>query len=99
MLMLMLWLVAWLLSRPTSAVCPPGHDLRVGVRRTGEFECWQTPVAPLGWDWRRLGPVTDWDGTYGRPERSVQPDDVKRGRVFCAGKTRPLQDGQRVWCG
>lgn len=94
----MLALVCWLLLHPTSASCPLGSDLRTGVRRDGRFECWPTPVAPRGWNAARLGPVTDWDGTYGRPERSVQPPWRGVGRVYCVGGATARQDGHRVWC-
>ena len=93
-----MWLAIWLALHPATAACPPGYDLRVGVRRSGAFECWPAPVAPRGWDWRRLGPVTDWDGTFGRPERSVQPSGVLKGRVYCPNGTTPRQDGHKVWC-
>lgn len=80
----MLWLVAYLLSHPVRASCLPGYDLRTGIRRSGAYECWPAPVAPPGWS-PRLGPIQDWDGTWLRPERSVQPDGVLTGRIWCLG--------------
>lgn len=94
----MTWLVVWLALHPVAASCPAGHDLRTGVRRSGAYKCWPAPVAPRDWSVARQGQVTDWDGTWQRPERSVQPDGAIAGRVYCFGGATPRQDGQRVWC-
>jgi len=89
--------IVWLLSRfiialaavvhPTSARCPGDLDLRTGIRRDGRFECWPHPVGD-----------PEWDGTWQRPERSVQPAWHLDGRVYC-GDTRPVViDWRTVGC-
>src|SRR3954466_3197534 len=83
-----LLVIAYLLLHPTAASCPPGYDLRTGIRRSGIHECWPAPVAPAGWSTSRLGPIKDWDGTWQRPERSVQPNGVLTGRIWCS--TEPV---------
>jgi hypothetical protein len=84
--LLCLALAAWF--RPTSARCPGDLDLRTGIRRDGRFACWPHPVGD-----------PEWDGTYLRPERSVQPAWVLEGRVYCTGTTRPtVVDWQTVRC-
>lgn len=80
----MLLVVAYLFSHPVHARCPPGHDLRTGIRRSGHYECWPAPREPRGWSVSRQGPIRDWDGTWQRPERSVQPAGVLTGRIWCA---------------
>jgi hypothetical protein len=82
-------LAAAAVCRPTHASCPIGYDLRTGIRRTGDFECWPVPVGD-----------PDWDGTWQRPERSVQPDGVLEGRLYCTGGMQPLagDDGRTVGC-
>lgn len=86
--------------RPHRAQCPQGRDLRLGVRRDGRFACWSAPLAPRGWDAARRGPITEWDGTYGRPDLSVQRDDALDGRVYCWPGTVPIVelDGRTVRC-
>lgn len=83
---------------PTSARCPPTMDLRTGIRRSGVYACWPHPVAPRGWSVARLGPITDWDGTYRRPERSVQPDGVLTGRIWCVRGVPIVVDDRTVSC-
>lgn len=73
--------------RPQRARCPPGRDLRVGIRRDGHFACWSHPVGD-----------PDQDGTWRRPERGVQRDDAIESRIYCTGGAVPRQDGIRVWC-
>lgn len=74
--------------RPTSAHCPPGMDLRTGIRLDGHYQCWSHPVGD-----------PEWDGTWQRPERSVQGSWVLEGRIYCARNTRPVvEDWQRVGC-
>jgi hypothetical protein len=81
-------LAAAFILQPAAAQCPPGHGLRTGIRRSGLFECWPTPVGSM-----------DWDGTYGRPERSVQPDGVLESRIFCTGGSVPIVvDARTVGC-
>lgn len=83
--LLTLWLLALAcLARPHRARCPIGYDLRTGIRPSGEFTCWPNPSGPL-----------EWDGTWGRPERSRQPDGVIESRIFCTGGTRPVVVGDR----
>ncbi len=78
-------------TRPTSARCPWDSDLRTGVRDDGRFICWPHPVGPPG--------VEDWDGTWQRPERSVQPTWRLGGRVYCTGGARPIVvDYRTVGC-
>lgn len=76
------------LVQPTAASCPPGRDLRTGIRRDGRFECWSAPVGD-----------PDWDGTWNRPERGVQADDAISSRIFCTGGSVPIVvDARRVGC-
>lgn len=82
--------------RPTLARCPPGRDLRTGIRRDGHFECWSRPIAPTGWPAQRLGPVTDWDGTWQRPERSEQRDDQVEARLWCGRGAAPIVVDERT---
>lgn len=92
-----LLLCAGYVIRPHRARCPDTYDLRTGVRTSGSFECWPHPSAPVGWD-RRLGRIEDWDGTHGRPERSIQSEATIGSRIYCTGGATPRQDGFRVWC-
>lgn len=70
------------------AQCPTGHDLRMGIRSTGDFECWPTPVGN-----------PEWDGTFQRPDRSVQPRHVTAGRIYCTNGARPIViDYRTVGC-
>ena len=80
---------------PKIGNCPPGYDLRTGIRRSGEYECWPHPMAPKNWD-GRLGPVEDWDGTYLRPERSLQSDRTVHGRIYCTNGTQPVVVNERT---
>lgn len=74
--------------RPRAARCPESFDLRTGVRADGRFECWPRPSGPL-----------DYDGTWGKPDRSVQPEGVIGGRIWCKGGTRPVVvDARAVGC-
>lgn len=76
------------MCRPTSAQCPDGMDLRTGIRQDGHFECWPHPVGD-----------PEWDGTWQRPERSVQAAWVLEGRIYCSRNTRPVvDDWHRVGC-
>lgn len=75
-------------TRATSAHCPPGYDLRTGIRRDGSFSCWPAPVGD-----------PEWDGTYMRPEHSVQPSGVVSGRLYCTGGAVPIVvDWRTVGC-
>ena len=75
-------------TRPTGVRCPPGHDLRTGIRRDGRFACWPVPVGD-----------PNWDGVYGRPDRSVQPEGVVEGRIWCTGGALPIVvDARTVAC-
>lgn len=74
--------------RPHAARCPGNMDLRTGVRADGSFQCWPHPVGD-----------PNWDGTYGRPDRSVQASWVLAGRVYCASTERPsVVDWNLVGC-
>lgn len=66
-------------TRPERARCPDGYDVRAGIRRSGDFECWPRPVGD-----------PDYDGTYGKPERGTQSDAIIRGRIYCTGGTQPI---------
>ena len=66
-------------SCPDHARCPGGHDLRTGIRRSGDFECWPSP--PRG---------SLYDGAGGYDERSPQRGPVLRSRIFCADGAQPL---------
>lgn len=84
--MLSLWLLALSSAlRPQIAACPAGHDLRTGIRRDGSFACWPHPVGN-----------PDFDGTFGWPERSVQPLGVLESRLHCTGGARPVVVSDRV---
>lgn len=81
-------LAAATVCRPQRARCPVGYDLRTGIRRSGSFQCWPQPVGPR-----------DWDGTWQRPERSVQPAGVVESRLYCTGGSRPIVvDAATVGC-
>ena len=71
-------------TTPTRAVCPPGWYLN-GVRSSGAYCCVRTPVGD-----------PDWDGTWQRPERSVQPPGELCGRIYCTGGSRPIVVNERV---
>jgi len=76
-----------LVLHPVRASCPLGwhHD---GVRRTGNFACTRNPVGD-----------PEWDGTYGRPDRSVVPPGELRGRIYCTGGAVPIVvDDRTVGC-
>jgi len=74
--------------RPRTARCPVGFDLRTGVRSDGRFACWPHPVGD-----------PRYDGTWGRPERSVQPPWVIESQLYCTGGTRPIVvDARTVGC-
>jgi hypothetical protein len=71
-----------------TASCPVGYDLRTGIRRSGHFECWPTPIGD-----------PDYDGTWQRPERSVQSDGVLESRIFCTSGQQPIiVDARTVGC-
>jgi hypothetical protein len=85
-------LIAWAIGlcspcvRPTSARCPPQHDLRTGIRADGRFECWPQLRADPEWDDTR-------DGT------GVQSSVTIPGRIYCTGGTRPIViDYRTVGC-
>lgn len=89
-------LLCWsMVARPMTAACGEGHDLRTGIRRSGVFQCWPHPVAPAGWNARRFGRIEDWDGTFGRPARSVQPAGVITGRIWCGTRSPIVVRAQR----
>lgn len=74
--------------RPHAARCPAGMDMRTGIRDDGSYQCWPHPVGD-----------PEWDGTWQRPERSVQAAWVLEGRVYCTGTDRPaVLDWNLVGC-
>jgi hypothetical protein len=77
------------LVRPHHARCPASRDLRTGIRRDGRFACWSVPVGD-----------PDYDGTFGRPDRSVQRDDAIEGRIYCGRGEVPIValDGRGAGC-
>lgn len=84
--LLTLWAIAvGCILRPRAARCPQGFDLRTGVRADGRFECWPRPSGPL-----------DFDGIWGKPERSVQPEGVIGARIYCTGGARPIVVDERT---
>lgn len=84
---LVLLAIAFVL-RPERARCPDGRDLRTGIRRDGHFACWSRPIGD-----------PEWDGTFGRPDRSVQRDDAVEGRIWCgAGAVPVVVDERTVAC-
>lgn len=81
---------------PSTRNCPTHHDLRTGVRERGAYECWPTPSIAPG---QTLEQYLDNDGTFGRPERSVQSARILRGLVYCTGGSRPIVvDYRTVGC-
>jgi len=73
--------------RPHHAACP-GHWHNNGIRPSGEFLCTQNPVGD-----------PDYDGTYGRPDRSVVPSGCLYGRLHCTGGQHPIVvDDRTVGC-
>lgn len=81
---------------PDVRQCPSGYDLRMGVRTDGRFQCWPHPSAPRGWDG---GPIEEWDGTWLRPEKSVQTGTIVDDRIHCSNGARPIVvDHRTVGC-
>lgn len=82
--------------RPHAARCPAGMDLRTGIRADGSYQCWPHPAPRPGMSY---ADYLDFDGTFGKPERSVQASWVLAGRIYCTGMGRPtVLDYQRVGC-
>lgn len=75
---------------PRAARCPVGFDLRAGIRPSGAFQCWPSPVGD-----------PDWDGTWQRsPDRSTQPGGVREGWIYCTSGSVPIVvDDRAVACG
>lgn len=71
--------------RPQHARCPEHHDLRMGIRRSGEFQCWATPSGPV-----------EYDGTWERRDRSKQSGAILTGRLWCTNGTSPIVVNERV---
>lgn len=65
--------------------CPPGYDLRTGIRRDGRFECWPHPKGDL-----------EWDGTWRHPERGEQSMAILRSQIYCTGGAQPIIVTDRV---
>lgn len=87
-----LWLSVLILTvaaiyRPETAQCPPRWH-NDGVRRSGAFTCVRMPVGDL-----------DFDGTWGRPERSIVPPGLLHGAIYCTGGALPIViDDRTVGC-
>jgi hypothetical protein len=72
---------------PSRAQCPPQWHNN-GIRPSGAFDCTRTPVGD-----------PDWDGTHGRPDRSVVPPGRIPGRIYCTGGMHPIVvDDRAVGC-
>jgi len=72
---------------PQRARCPEGYDLRAGVRRTGAASCWAHPVGD-----------PEWDGTWQRPERSIQPPGRVELQIFCFDSQPVVVDDRTIAC-
>lgn len=77
---MIIWFIMAILHR-----CPPGHDLRTGVRRDGSFECWPHPTGDDG-----------ADGTYGHPLCSTQSNAILRSKIYCTNGTMPIVVSDRI---
>lgn len=85
-LTLVLQVLAMLVT-PARATCPSGHYVN-GIRPSGAFSCLPTPVGD-----------PEYDGTYGKPDRSVQPPGELESRIYCTGGTHPVvRDHRTVGC-
>lgn len=75
------------MRRPARIVCPVGWHNN-GVRMaTGIVVCTRNPIGD-----------PDWDGTFGRPDRSVEPPGFWMTRIYCP-RTLPLViDDRLVQC-
>lgn len=72
---------------PTRARCPDGFYVE-GVRSWGGFTCHRQPVGD-----------PNLDGTYGRPDVSVEPGGELAGRLYCTGGAVPIVvDSRTVGC-
>lgn len=71
--------------RPSRARCPEGYDLRMGIRRSGDFECWPSP--PRG---------SLYDGAGGYEERSPQLGPILTGRIYCTGGSEAIVIDERT---
>jgi hypothetical protein len=79
-----LLMVAFVIS-PVAGECPPGMDLRMGVRRTGEYECWTIPPQGCG---EAVGPT-----------RACPEPTITHGRIHCTNGTQPIVvDFRTVGC-
>lgn len=65
--------------------CPPGYDLRTGIRRDGSFECWPNVKGD-----------PNWDGTWRHPERGEQSTAILRSRIYCTGGAQPIIVTDRI---
>lgn len=98
-IMTVLILLVSFITRPKRARCPDTYDLRTGIQASGRFNCWPHPVAPPGWNYRRDGRIEDWDGTFGKAERSLQSEAAIGGKLYCTNGTRPIViDYRTVGC-
>jgi hypothetical protein len=67
-----------MVTQPRVARCPGGWYVN-GIRPTGSFECRRIP-----------GGNPDFDGTWGRPDRSFERVGALQGQLYCTGGTRPI---------
>lgn len=83
--MLVVAIVLAPLGAPTSGQCPPGMDLRMGVRRSGEYQCWDIPPQGCG---EAVGPT-----------RPCPEPRITNGRIVCTGGSVPIvRDFRTIGC-
>jgi hypothetical protein len=83
--MLMVAIVLAPLTASSSGQCPPGMDLRMGVRRSGAYECWTIPPQGCG---EAVG-----------PSRPCPEPRITKGQIHCTNGTQPIvRDFRTVGC-
>lgn len=65
-------------KQPRAARCPSGWFVH-GIRPSGYFECLRVP-----------GGDPEYDGTWGRPDRSIDRLGFLRSRIYCTNGTHPV---------
>jgi len=79
------WILVWTaLYEPNRGGCPAGwhHE---GIRKTGRYECVRAPVGSM-----------DFDGTWGKPDRSYVPPGRVESRIYCTGGAQPIVVNERT---
>lgn len=71
-------------TQPRRASCPVGWYVN-GIRPTGSFECRPIPIGN-----------PDYDGTWGKPDRSIERPGAILGRLYCTGGTHPIVRNERT---